>query len=145
MNQTIKTGTTPTRLTNLETHFIKFKLKARADEGQFVSVRPHSKAMPRNCYINVYNALVAHHKINKSSDWSYQLGWAIWTVPHLGFCEAEHHCVFMIGSMPIDITPHQDGEKRIFFVPDHIHKDLTLFGIVDRAVEGRWKPIQNIV
>lgn len=58
---------TPTRLTSLENKLIKLKLKAQPREGDFVRVRPHSKAIPRNCYINVYNALLEHHKIQKTA------------------------------------------------------------------------------
>ncbi|MCR4376526.1 MAG: SEC-C metal-binding domain-containing protein [Rhodospirillales bacterium] len=45
-------------------------------------------------------------------------GWQLWTWPKV-FIEAEHHCVWKSpeGNL-IDVTPKENGEKRIAFLPD---------------------------
>lgn len=50
---------------------------------------------------------------------SIQFGWVIWETKALEFTEAMFHSVWRNhkGKL-IDITPRQDGEKKILFIPD---------------------------
>jgi hypothetical protein len=65
-----------------------------------------------NCHIN--NMVQCHLKGG-----SIQFGWVIWENQVLEFTEAMFHSVWRNrdGKL-IDITPRQDGEKKILFVPD---------------------------
>ncbi|MDO8728541.1 MAG: hypothetical protein Q7K26_01470 [bacterium] len=58
---------------------------------------------------------------------SVQAGWILGQDKNAQFCEAIFHSVWKSpnGDL-IDVTPRQDQEKRILFVPDHIrHIELT--------------------
>lgn len=67
---------------------------------------------PHNCHLN--NMVQCQIKGG-----SIQFGWIIWENQLLDFTEAMFHSVWRNrkGKL-IDITPRQDGEKKILFVPD---------------------------
>lgn len=85
---------------------------ARVAPGQltYVEVRPAPGARPLNCHLNV-----AAHARRAGGRIVY--GWLIWEGPeHLQF---EHHAVWESpqGGF-VDVTPQQDGERQILFLPD---------------------------
>ena len=67
---------------------------------------------PNECHINAWLQL----KYNAGSVCS---GWTIWQHEPTQFVEAEFHTVWRNDEgVMIDVTPRQDGEKMILFVPD---------------------------
>ena len=77
----------------------------------FVPVTPQRGCLPNECYENV------RMHVEKNGG-RIQHGWQIWEIPGI-FIEGEFHAVWMNpdGKM-IDITPKDDGEQQIVFLPD---------------------------
>ncbi|PZV15533.1 MAG: hypothetical protein DCF21_11640 [Leptolyngbya sp.] len=74
------------------------------------------KPEPNNCHINTCIQ-------KKLEGGSIEYGWVIWKDDVTGSIEAEFHSVWKDkkGDL-LDITPRVDGEKKILFVPDFLHK-----------------------
>ena len=47
-------------------------------------------------------------------------GWIVWELPSASFIECVFHAVVQRDGQLIDITPRQDNEERILFVPDAV-------------------------
>ena len=77
----------------------------------FVPVKPVANSVVDECYYNV-----ACHIQNHGG--SIQYGWTIWE-NHNVIIEGNFHACWrnMVGEL-IDITPKEDGEKEILFLPD---------------------------
>jgi len=79
-----------------------------------VPVTPDPGTVARECFWNV------SQKCGRDGG-DIQHGWAIWELPGL-FIEAEFHAVWLNGGQLIDVTPKEDGENDILFLPDPIAK-----------------------
>jgi hypothetical protein len=77
----------------------------------FVDVKPAPDALPRNCFYNTKGYVA-------QCGGSVQYGWIIWEAPSV-LLEAEFHAVWRDpeGKL-LDVTPKEDGETRIVFLPD---------------------------
>lgn len=100
---------TPNKLTGATRLFCR---EVNSDTSPcYVPVLPEIHAKPRACFINV--------RAKVAQDGGKELnGWQLWTWPNV-FIEAEHHCVWESpeGNL-IDVTPKENGEKRIAFLSD---------------------------
>lgn len=76
----------------------------------YVTVAPEPDAKISECFGNVEAKV-------KAAGGSILYGWSIWMWPRV-FIEAEHHAVWQNGDDLIDVTPHENGERRILFLPD---------------------------
>lgn len=91
------------------------RLIAKVAPGQqavHLSVRPVAGASVNECFPNVEARIAA-------SDGRMLCGWQIWEWPHI-LVEAEFHAVWLSpdGEM-VEVTPKQNAEDVILFVPDH--------------------------
>src|SRR3954471_18917454 len=79
-------------------------------EPVYVPVRPALLAIPRNCFVNVLDEV-------EHSGGGIRHVWLIWDRP-VWYLDAVFHAV---GASPdgqlIDITPTDDGEETILFLP----------------------------
>jgi len=75
-----------------------------------VPVRPDKDAIVSECFNNV------SEKVNREGG-NLLYGWTIWEWPRV-FIEAEHHAVWEKDGKLVDITPKDNGERRILFLPD---------------------------
>jgi len=67
------------------------------------------------CFKNVENYI-------QKNDGNIQYGWIIWETPNV-MLEAEFHAVCRLPNGDLlDITPTNDGEKEILFLPDNVMK-----------------------
>jgi len=84
---------------------------AKAIQPVFLALRAEHDAIPQECYDNV------EQKIRRDGGWT-QHGWTIWEWPSV-LVEAEFHCVWRSpdGEL-VDITPKQEGDESILFLPD---------------------------
>jgi hypothetical protein len=88
-----------------------FASELGADRPRYVEVKPWTKASVLNCFLNVQERV-------KLVSGSIVHGWIIWEQPPLCL-EAHFHAVWQKPEAKlIDITPPQDGEKRILFCRD---------------------------
>ena len=124
----ISDQTTPQEITPTIRDFCR-EIDAAATPA-YVPVRPDRNCVPSECYQNVAN------KIRRKGGGERQ-GRIIWESPGLHL-EAEHHAIWISkAGVAIDITPKEDGEERILFLPSSrtpydgsqliapIHKPLT--------------------
>lgn len=80
-------------------------------EPVYIPVRPALTAVHRNCFINVREEM-AHH------GGDIQHGWLIWERPGW-YLDVIFHAVWVSpDGQLIDITPTDDGEDTILFLPD---------------------------
>jgi hypothetical protein len=62
-----------------------------------------------------FNAWLQH----RDQGGSVQIGWILWQMKELSFCEAMFHAVWVSPeNQLVDVTPRQDGEEEVLFVPD---------------------------
>ncbi|MFW9874923.1 MAG: SEC-C metal-binding domain-containing protein [Candidatus Thorarchaeota archaeon] len=81
----------------------------------FVALIPEDSAKLNECFSNVKKKI-------EDSGGSIQYGWTIWELPNL-FLEAEFHAIWIDPSGKlIDITPKQDNEEQILFLPDPVRQ-----------------------
>lgn len=81
----------------------------------WVPVRPGKGALPSECFFNVPKHI-------EKNGGGIRYGWTIWQCANL-FIEGELHAVWVSpGGELIDVTPKDDGETRILFVPDDRQK-----------------------
>ncbi len=67
------------------------------------------------CFKNIENYI-------QKNDGNIQYGWIIWETPNV-MLEAEFHAVCRLPNGDLlDITPTNDGEKEILFLPDNVMK-----------------------
>lgn len=77
----------------------------------FVNVIPIKDSVYNECYGNVEDYV-------KKNGGKIEYGWIIWEIPNT-YIEAEFHAVWVNNKGEyIDITPKEDGEKRILFLKD---------------------------
>lgn len=78
----------------------------------FLDVTPESYAQINECVAAV------QQKISEEGG-EEKLGWQIWAIPGVMIIEAEFHSVWVspTGEMK-DITPKQQGEQKVLFLPD---------------------------
>ena len=102
--------TTPDGLfTELDEHLTKHGI---TDPPVFVSVKPRPGAQVDNCSFEVGEMVKQHNG-------SAQYGWKIWLWSGV-FYEAVPYCIWRTPDGALqDVTPNQDGETRIMFVPDN--------------------------
>lgn len=101
-----------------------------ACEPAFVPVQPVQDALLNDCFHNVKRQVEAH-----GGDIVY--GWAVWCWP-LVMVEAEFHAVWQDAQGEfIDVTPKQQGEKKILFLRD---PDVTYEG---RAPDNKRLPLRE--
>jgi len=79
-------------------------------EPVVVPVKPDTGAIPSECFYNVTERI-------KRDGGSMVYGWTIWEWSRV-FIEAEHHAVWEKDGELLDITPKQNGERKIVFLPD---------------------------
>ncbi len=77
---------------------------------KFVPVVATDESQPLECFHNVWRQVEQHGG-------SIAFGWAIWIWPQV-FVEAEHHAVWEKDGKVLDITPREDGESEVLFLPD---------------------------
>ena len=80
-----------------------------------LTIQPDINSKNGECFKNVEDYI-------KSNDGEIQYGWIIWETPNV-MLEAEFHAVLKLpnGNL-LDITPTNDREKEILFVPDNLIK-----------------------
>ena len=80
-----------------------------------LTIQPDINSENGECFKNVEDYI-------KSNDGEIQYGWIIWETPNI-MLEAEFHAVLKLpnGNL-LDITPTNDREKEILFVPDNLIK-----------------------
>jgi hypothetical protein len=86
----------------------------RLDESQepvFVPVQPVAGAIINECFPNVENHVKKHGG-------SIQYGWIIWEHPRVIIEGNFHACWVDTAGQLVDITPKQDREQTILFLPD---------------------------
>ncbi len=77
----------------------------------FINVAPTFEAKKNECFYNVRN-----HTEKNGGNIIY--GWSIWIWKNV-YIEAEHHAVWKtLNEELVDITPKEDNEKKILFLPD---------------------------
>jgi hypothetical protein len=81
------------------------------EEPEWVAVRPRIGSSIGECFANA-------ERLVKYRGGSVITGWLIWHWPGV-LIHAEHHGVWRSydGEL-VDVTPHEDGETRILFLPD---------------------------
>jgi len=81
------------------------------DESVFVEVSPRASSPLANCFMDV------RMQVEKRGG-SIQHGWTLWEWPGI-FAEGEFHAVWRSpDGLLLDVSPKQDGERRILFAPD---------------------------
>ena len=106
--------TTPEKITGQVTSFCERIL--RGAKPVHVPVRSRFASQPNECFYNVRDAV-------DSEGGNAVYGWTIWIWPGV-LIEAEHHAVWeQANGALIDVTPKDDGEKRVLFLRD----DRNLF------------------
>lgn len=104
------TLTTPVGITEPVAAFCA-DLSPSQPNPQYVSVEPIAGAETRNCFENV-NLVVS----SRGGDLVY--GWLIFELPSI-YLEAHHHAVWRTPEGKIiDVTPTEDGERRVLFLSD---------------------------
>ncbi|WP_461477593.1 hypothetical protein [Pararhodobacter aggregans] len=76
----------------------------------FVPVKPDRGAIFSECFHNV------SQKVEREGG-SMLYGWNLWEWSRV-FVEAEHHAVWVKDGELIDVTPKQNSERKILFLPD---------------------------
>jgi SEC-C motif len=77
----------------------------------FVPVKPWRRACASLCFYNTRDKVA-------QDGGSVQYGWIIWETPGV-LIEAEFHAIWISPQTEyIDITPKEDGERKILFLPD---------------------------
>jgi len=111
MSQDQNRSTTPARITK-----DILNLCRRIDPTQepiWVPVKPWHKGDASFCFFNVRDKVA-------QDGGKVQHGWIIWENPNI-LVEAEFHAIWVSPeNKPIDITPKEDGEAHILFIPDGI-------------------------
>ena len=81
----------------------------------FIDVIPAKDSLFNECYGNVAECV-------KKDGGKIEYGWIIWEIPEI-YIEAEFHAVWSNHDGEyIDITPKEDGEKKILFLKDNERK-----------------------
>jgi hypothetical protein len=102
--------TTPSACTPALEAFVR---RLGGSEPVRVPVRPAPRAVSGWCYRNVASAVAGHGG-------RAVYGWTIWTCD--AFATAEFHAVHgRADETLVDVTPKEDGEPEILFVPDPIY------------------------
>lgn len=100
--------TTPRKITPA---IEKLCAEINADEAPvFLPVKPDRDAILSECFHNV------SQKIERDGG-SMLYGWNLWEWSRV-FVEAEHHAVWVKEDEIIDLTPKQNGERKVLFLPD---------------------------
>lgn len=102
-------NTTPKTITQKILEFCK-----KLDDTQtpvFVPVKPVSGAVVNECYVNVKAHVEKHGG-------SIQHGWILWENPDIIVEGNFHACWIDTSNQLIDITPKEDREQAILFLPD---------------------------
>lgn len=82
--------------------------KLRGATPRYVAVQPDDSAQMYNCFFNVKSLV-------ETQGGEIVFGWCIWVWPK-AFIEAEHHAIWRRpDGIEVDITPKEDGEKRVLF------------------------------
>jgi hypothetical protein len=121
-------GTTPKKLNR---QVIDFCRTINNEDPQYVLVFPSQKSTFRNCFNNVLSYVQ-----ERGGEVVY--GWVIWLKKNV-FIEAEAHAVWRDpdGDL-IDITPHEDGERKIVFLPDPA---MTFTG---QRIRSKYRSFRNL-
>ncbi len=102
-------GSTPNQLTDEIRDFCANI--TLTNHPEWVDVAPRDWCTQGECFYNVRNMVQANHGNALN-------GWCIWQHNNM-FVEAEHHCVWESPENDlIDVTPKQDNEQAILFLPD---------------------------
>jgi hypothetical protein len=109
------------------------------EEPYYVDVLPTGDSNSNDCFINVENKI-------KQNGGRTIFGWTIWLWPTV-MIEAEFHAIWedILGNK-IDVTPKENKEKRILFLPDkkmvfngirinNIRENLNGSNMVERFIE----------
>lgn len=103
------TTTTPSKLTDQIVAFCR-EIDPTA-EPEYIDVTPSPNGMVKECF----ETTDAHVAVNGGT---VQHGWIIWETPGI-LLDAEFHAVWCDSNgQLIDVTPKEDGETRILFLPD---------------------------
>ena len=88
-------------------------LGLRSEAIEHVELSPETRFKPEKlgCYLNVYTKAAL-------DGGGFLVGWTIWDSPENSTCIAEQHVVWTDGNSVVDITPRQDEEHLIWFLPD---------------------------
>lgn len=79
---------------------------------KILTIQPDINSENGECFKNVENYI-------QKNDGDIQYGWIIWETPNV-MLEAEFHAVCKLPNGDLlDITPTNDGEKEILFLPDN--------------------------
>ena len=78
--------------------------------GKANYVKPSGGAVPSECFNNVPEKI-------KIDGGTMIYGWTIWEWSRV-FVEAEHHAVWEKEGNLVDITPKENSERKIIFLPD---------------------------
>lgn len=104
---------------------------------RFVDVKPSGHAVLSECFDNTERQVF-------QLGGSVQYGWTIWETPGV-LLDAEFHAIWrdQNGTL-VDITPKDDGETRILFLPDNTRvweKELVpnIRRVLDNSPEARKK------
>lgn len=85
-------------------------------EPFYVEVQPVLGARVSDCHLNV------PQHIEATGEGVARYGWIIWELPDY-LIEAEFHCNYEDrNGRVIDITPKQDGEEQVLFLPDPVRR-----------------------
>lgn len=103
--------TTPKCITPEINRFCKIIAGKKANNPSYIPVRSDTNCKPRYCFPNV------REKVD-SSGGKVITGWIIWKRGNM-YLYAEAHAIWETpkGEL-IDITPKEDGEEQIMFLPD---------------------------
>lgn len=104
----LPTNTTPSRITP---EIQRFCGTVSSSAPRYVSVDAPTDAKFGECHLNV-----ARYVDQQGGD--ALRGWAIWEIPGM-LLQAEFHSIWISPTgAEVDVTPHEDGEDRILFLPD---------------------------
>lgn len=83
-----------------------------ASKPIYFSVEPPPGAGASDCFFNVESVVAA-------TGGTALFGWTIWERSGV-YIEAEHHSVWLppLAAAPVDVTPKENGERRILFLTD---------------------------
>lgn len=109
----MRNTTTPSKVSRDITHLCN--LVSPGEKPKYVKVVPDKDSLISDCFPNV-------ERVIKKKGGSIVYGWIVWEWPKVSV-EFEFHGVWLTPENKlIDVTPYQDGEKRILFLPDRSRK-----------------------
>lgn len=93
----------------------EFAHELTGNQPLYLAVRPEPFSLATRCFPNVSQKI-------KFDGGDIAFGWIIWEWPN-AYLDAEFHGVWKspAGEL-VDVTPYQDGETRILFVPDSVRR-----------------------